>query len=100
VKNLKSNLGKLMRARADHDKLPTDHLLRTLADRFDLDLCRYMDQQGKCTAGQFLASWAKARKAWCAYSGEVIVDVMARDLSMKMCDLFVVEQEVKFEGKK
>ena len=93
MKSLKSNLGKLMRARADMDKLPADHLLRTLADRFDLDLCRYMGQSEKCTAGQCLSSWAKAQRAWCVYSGEAMIDVRARDLSMKMCDLFTVEEE-------
>lgn len=83
MKNLKSNLGKLMRARADKDKLPADHLLRTLADRFDLDLNGYMAQERTCTPGQFLSSWAKARRAWCAYSGEQLIDVRMRDLIAK-----------------
>ena len=78
--NLQSDLGTVMRARADKDKLPTDHLLRILADRFDLDLNGYMAQERTCTPGQFLASWAKARKAWCAYSGEPLIDVRSRDL--------------------
>jgi len=78
--NLQSDLGTVMRARADKDKLPTDHLLRILADRFDLDLNGYMAQEQTSTARQFLASWAKARKAWCAYSGEPLIDVRSRDL--------------------
>ena len=78
--NLQSDLGAVMRARADKDNLPADHLLRTLADRFDLDLNGYMAKERICTPGQFLASWAKARKAWCAYSGEALIDVRMRDL--------------------
>ena len=78
--NLQSDLGKTMRDQADKDDLPADHLLRVLADRFDLDLNGYMAKERTCTARQFLASWAKARKAWCAFSGEALIDVRMRDL--------------------
>ena len=81
--NLQSDLGAVMRARADKDNLPADHLLRTLADRFDLDLNGYMAQEQTSTARQFLSSWARARRAWGAYSGDQLIDVCMRDLIAK-----------------
>ena len=53
--------------RADRDKLPADHELRTLA----ADLKRVVE---KCEGPAVLVPiWAKARRRWCSYTGEPLI---------------------------
>ena len=56
-----------MLARANRDKLPEDHELRVLA--------KELNRLIETTAGAALIvpAWARARRAWCRYTGERLV---------------------------
>lgn len=66
-------LGEKMRKRADADGLPDDHELRVLADKFDGAADGFYAEQQTVTAPAFMGAYARARRAWCAYSGEPLV---------------------------
>lgn len=55
-----------MRAAADAECFPADHELRVAADKLDAAA----DWQ---SIPKTVAAWARARKAWCAYSGEELI---------------------------
>jgi len=68
-----TDLADKMRARADADGLPEDHELRTKAQAFDEAVGGYYATEQTKTVQQFMGAWARARKAWCAYTGEALV---------------------------
>lgn len=62
-----------MVARADADNLPADHELRILAHQFEAATKGYFAEEQTITVRSFMGAWARARRAWCAYSGESLV---------------------------
>ncbi len=68
-----TDLAKDMRERADADKLPPEHELRILADTFDEVAAGYWGDPQTQSVKQFMGAWARARRAWCAYTGEPLV---------------------------
>ena len=62
-----------MRARADADGLPANHELRTTADAFDNAAMGYLAHPQTVPVRQFFGNYARARLAWCAYSGESVL---------------------------
>jgi len=62
-----------MRLRADADRLPETHPMRLLATAFD-EATQGFDAKPKTTDFRtFLSAWARARRAWCYYTGEPLV---------------------------
>jgi len=68
-----TDIAKKMRARADADELPDDHPLRVAADAFDAAMPGFHGEPQITTVQQFMGAWARARKAWCDYSGEALI---------------------------
>ena len=68
-----TDLSVKMIARADADGLPADHELRVLAGQFDAATDGFYATPQTVTVQGFMGAWARARKAWCAYSGEALV---------------------------
>ena len=68
-----TELSQKMIARADADGLPADHELRRLASEFDEATAGYWGEERTVTPKHFMGCWARARKAWSAYSGERLV---------------------------
>jgi hypothetical protein len=62
-----ADLGQKMIARADKDGLPRDHPLRVTADGFNAANADGVD------ARKLLGAWARARRAWCDYTGEPLI---------------------------
>lgn len=56
-----------MIARADLDDLPLDHPLRQRAYSLQKAVEEYKD------APQIIGAWARARRAWCEYTGEALI---------------------------
>jgi hypothetical protein len=67
------DLAEKMRLRADADKLPADHALRIKADAFEEACKGYYATPQTVTVGKFMGCWARARSAWCEYSGEPLI---------------------------
>ena len=63
---IETNLGQKLRSTG----LP-EHA--DLADKFDAATSGYYAEPQTVTAAQFLGAFARARKAWCAHSGEPLV---------------------------
>ena len=59
--------------RADRDGLADDHALRRAALAFELATNAFYAPEQTATVAQFVGAWARARRAWCAYSGEPLV---------------------------
>lgn len=68
---MSTDLSIQMRQKADDDNLDHDHPLRVLADEFDEAASRFAAEQ--CTVRQFMGAWARARTAWCEYTGVPLV---------------------------
>lgn len=68
-----TELGKKMVARADRDKLPENHPLRTLAAEFDDASAKYLANPQKMGVRAFMGFWARARKAWCQHTGDALL---------------------------
>ena len=68
-----TDLGAKMNARADYDGLPPSHELRVKAELFRVAALGYFGSPQACGAKQFLGAWARARKAWCNYTGEELI---------------------------
>lgn len=62
-------LSKSMRLTANACNLPADHELRTLADAFDAAAAGFYAAEQTVTPKQFMGHWARARGAWCRYTG-------------------------------
>lgn len=67
------DLSQRMRQRADADGLPAGHALRTQADALDQARAGYLAPQPTHNVKQFVGAWARARRAWCDYSGEPLI---------------------------
>jgi hypothetical protein len=68
-----TDLARKMRARADKDKLPGDHLLRVRADEFDQASLKYLAQPQQMAVRAFMGFWGRARRTWCDYTGESLL---------------------------
>lgn len=68
-----SSLDEKMIARADADNLPADHQLRTLAVTFKGAAVGFYSDPQTVTVKQFMGCWARARRAWCDYTGEALI---------------------------
>ena len=68
-----SNLGKRMVAAADKDGYPADHNLRLLAQKFEAAIAGFYTDPPTVTVQQFMGHYARARRAWCEYSGDDLV---------------------------
>jgi len=67
------NLPERMIARADKDGLPPDHELRILAASFAAAVKGYFAEPQTCHVKAFFSRWARARSAWCRYTGEELL---------------------------
>ena len=72
---MNTELGKRMIARSDADGLPEDHELRILAIKFEEAAAGYWKapEDQTFTVKQFMGHYARARTAWCKYSGDSLV---------------------------
>lgn len=68
-----TTLSKLMRERAERDRLPKTHKLRTAADAFDAAVVAWVTDHPTIAIGDFMYAWATARKTWCSYTGEPLI---------------------------
>jgi hypothetical protein len=68
-----ADLPSRMRARADADALAADHELRVRADALDAAVNGFYGTPQTTPVSEFVRSWARARKAWCAYTGEPLL---------------------------
>lgn len=68
-----TDLAEKMIKRADYDGLAADHELRVLAEKFNSAAKGYWGDEQTCGSEQFLGCWARARRAWCNYTGEQLV---------------------------
>jgi|WetSurMetagenome_2_1015567.scaffolds.fasta_scaffold72825_2 hypothetical protein len=68
-----AELAEKMLARADKDNLPEDHELRVKGKAF-AEACKgYLGSPQTINVAQFMGAWARARKCWCAYTGESLL---------------------------
>lgn len=68
-----ANLTVAMLARADIDGLPDEHDLRIKANEFNDAAKGFFGEPQICDMKRFLGCWARARRAWCDYTGEALV---------------------------
>jgi len=68
-----TELSQKMIDRANADNLPDDHTLRNLAKLFDEAATGYFASPQTVTVKSFMGHWARARKAWCEYTGEPLI---------------------------
>jgi hypothetical protein len=68
-----TDLSEKMIARADADSLPPDHSLRTHAVAFDKAANGFYADPQTVDVKTFVGHWARARRAWCDYSGEELI---------------------------
>lgn len=68
-------LGQAMIARADADAdgLPADHPLRVMAEALERAAAGRASEPPTVQAPDFLGAWARARRAWCDYTGEPLI---------------------------
>lgn len=68
-----TDLATRMRSRAEVDSLAADHPLRVLADKYDRAAEGFFSPEGTVKVEIFMGSWARARRAWCDYTGESLI---------------------------
>lgn len=68
-----TDLSRRMTERADADGLPADHELRTKAQAFDEATHGFYGEPQTVPVKQFMGCYARARLAWCHYSGESLL---------------------------
>lgn len=68
-----TSLAKDMVARADADGLPADHDLRLKAQAFDEACAGFYATPQTRDVKNFVGHWARARRAWCDYTGEPLL---------------------------
>lgn len=68
-----TDLAKKMTDRADRDILPADHLMRIHAHDFEVASRGYLSSPQIVSVGVFFGCWARARRTWCAYTGEPLI---------------------------
>lgn len=66
-------LAQRMVARADADGLLPNHDLRDLAEKLEEATTGFFGATQTHTVKQFMGCYARARVAWCNYSGEPLV---------------------------
>ena len=66
----KLDLPSRMRLRANRDGLAANHELRRLADAAERAAEGFYAAKQSVPVASFVGAWARARKAWCAYTGE------------------------------
>lgn len=66
-------LGEAMIARADADGLPADHPLRVTAAALDDAAADRSSEPPEVRARMFVGAWARARRAWCNYTGAPLI---------------------------
>jgi len=69
----RNDLAHRMLALANADRLPEEHELRTLAQTLEETVRGFYSEPQTHTVQQTLGAWARARKAWCAYTLESLV---------------------------
>lgn len=62
-----------MTARADRDGLPPEHEMRVSAEIFAAAIKGYFGEPQTCAVKAFFGRWARARAAWCRYTGEPLI---------------------------
>ena len=62
-----------MLARADADGLAAEHDLRMRAAAFDEAAKGFYGDPQTCDVKRFMGHWARARRAWCDYTGEALL---------------------------
>jgi hypothetical protein len=70
---IETELSRRMRNRADNDKLPADHAMRTTAEAWDTASDGYFAVPQQVSTRAFVGAWARARRVWCDYTGEKLV---------------------------
>jgi hypothetical protein len=70
---INTELAKRMVARADADGLGADHQLRDLATKFEAAAVGFYSEPQTVTVKSFMGAWARARRAWCNYTGEPLI---------------------------
>lgn len=68
-----TDLAKKMIDRANKDVLPVDHPMRIQAHDFEVACEGYLSSPQTVSVGVFFNCWARARKTWCAYTGEPLI---------------------------
>ena len=68
-----TDLSEKMLARAEADKLPAAHPLRVNAAEFDTATKGFFAEPQIVPVAAFMGAWARARKAWCQYTGEPLL---------------------------
>jgi hypothetical protein len=68
-----TDLAQKMFALCERDNLPPDHALRVRAEEFDEATKGYVAVPQTVPVAKFMGAWARARRAWCAYTGEPLV---------------------------
>lgn len=69
----KGDLPGEMIKRATLDGLPDDHELFSLAFKLEAAINGFFAEPQTHSVAQFVGSWARARKAWCNYTGEALI---------------------------
>lgn len=72
-KTVSTDLAEKMTARANTDHLPEDHDLRIRATAFEHAAEGYFSNPQAVDVRKFMGCWARARRAWCDYTGEPLV---------------------------
>jgi hypothetical protein len=62
-----------MRAKADAEGLPKNHVLRTNAAALEEALKGYVSDPQTTSVPRMVGTWAKARRIWCEYTGEDLI---------------------------
>ena len=70
---MSTELGRKIVARADADGLPADHELRVKGAAFDKAAAGFYGEPQTYDAKAFFGHWARARKAWCDYTGDPLL---------------------------
>jgi hypothetical protein len=68
-----TELAKRMIARSDADSLAADHPLRDLAAKFETAATGFYSEPQTVSVKSFMGAWARARRAWCDYTGEPLI---------------------------
>ena len=58
---------------ADKHNLPDDHELRIKANEFAASFDGFVAKPQTCSVQKFMGAWARARRAWCDYTGDVLI---------------------------
>ena len=64
-----TDLAAAMITRADADGLPDGHDMRSEAAAFDEAAKGFFSLLQTCDVKKFMGCWARARRAWCDYTG-------------------------------